>query len=332
MDVIIVHYHAAASLAEAVSALRSQEIAPNIIVADNGSTPDERALLKSLDVVDLDVGRNAGYAGGLNAAMRISTSDAIVVMNEDVVVLPGCLKTLQAALTDGAAVAGPEFFWDRDCTFRLPCTEERSTENELLKITDPARARRRWREHARLHWRSRIPMESVSLSGALLAFRRDAWNAVGPMDEGFALYFEENDWLLRVAGAGFRSMYVPAAKAVHLHRPSGRSMDRGRMWRESFERFGNRYYGNEFMRQLFSLAEERRRDPEWGDDDDGGVSWPLWIELTPEIPGFPAAAACITDRAMPSISSLPFRDHRLYLQIVDDAGRELSRRTLDVAH
>jgi len=39
------------------------------------------------------------------------------------------------------------------------------------------------------------------LSGALLAFRRDTWNIVGPMDDRYHLYFEEDDWLCRIARA-----------------------------------------------------------------------------------------------------------------------------------
>jgi GT2 family glycosyltransferase len=318
MDVIIVHYHAAAMVAEAVAALRSCDLTLNILVADNGSTPSARALLQSLAVEYLDVGRNAGYAGGLNFAFARTKSDSIVVMNEDVLVLPGCLESLYTALGSGAAVAGPEFFWNRDRTFRLPCTEERTPEYEVLKIVDPDRARKRWREHARRHWRSSDPLPSTSLSGALLAFRRDAWNAVGPMDEGFELYFEENDWLLRVARAGLRPMYVPAAKAIHLHDPFGESVEKKRKWESSFERFGNRYYGRQFMQQLLSVSPVAPRWPASNDRDE--TSLPLWIELTPSPLGFPAAASSDVN------ARIPLMRGPLYVQIVDDAGQELAQR------
>src|SRR5690348_14940391 len=129
MDVVIVHYHAADAVRDAVAALLRDEV--RIIVADNGSTPDERALLRSLPVTYLDVGRNAGYAGAINAAFPHTHSDFVVVMNEDVLVLPGCLAALRHALESGAAVAGPELYWDRGCTLLLPCTEERTPRNEL---------------------------------------------------------------------------------------------------------------------------------------------------------------------------------------------------------
>lgn len=330
MDVVIVHYHAADAVRDAVAALLSDGIPLQVIVADNGSTPDERALLRSLPVTVLDVGRNAGYAGAINAAFPHTRSDFVVVMNEDVLVLPGCLAALRGALESGAAVAGPELYWDRDCTLRLPCTEERTTRNELLKVRARRslaaleHARAAWRAHARRHWRSVGPLVSPSLSGAMLAFRRDTWTAVGPFDEGFRLYYEENDWLLRVAATGLRPMYVPAAKGIHLHNPSGGQTEERRAWEaESFVRFGNRHYGEHFMRRLLFVSRRDAVVPSWSETG-LDVAGPFWLEVSPSPFGFPAAAARVNGEW-----SLPRMDHvrgTLYLQAVDDEGRELSRR------
>jgi GT2 family glycosyltransferase len=322
MDVVIVHHHAADAVRDAVDALLSDGMPPRVIVADNGSTPDERALLQSLPVTVLDVGRNAGYAGAINAAFPHTRSDFVVVMNEDVQVLPGCLAALRDALESGGAVAGPELYWDRDCTLLLPCTEERTRRNELLKtrarrsLAALERARAEWRRHARRHWCSDIPIVSPSLSGAMLAFRRDTWDAVGPFDDAFRLYYEENDWLLRVAGAGLRPLYVPAAKAIHLHSPS-QSVERRQWEAESFVRFGNRHYGERFMRRLLLVSRREAVVPSWSNLE--LPSEPAWLEVSPSPFGFPAAT-------MRSAGPLPRMEHvhgPLYLQLVDDDGREL---------
>lgn len=343
VDVIIVHHHAAAKAAEAVAALRADArgsgLAIRIIVADNGSTAEERALLRSLGVDRVDTGGNRGYAGAVNATFGATRADSIVLMNEDVLVVPGCLAALRSALAGGAAVAGPQFFWDRDCTLVLPCTEQRTRHNELLKIAARRsrvalpRARRAWREHARAHWRSRDPLPSTALSGALLAFRRDTWMTVGPFDDGFQLYFEENDWLLRVAHAGLVSLYVPAARAIHLHDPRpGQSAERLRWEAESFNRFGTRYYGERFIRRLALLAARERALPKWPPiaaadrvDLPSDCRWPLWVELTPSPWGFPAAATLIPDPSMQRWpqTRLEFPGVPLYATWVDDCGREL---------
>lgn len=341
MDVVIVHYHAAAGVAEAVEALRTDAhasgMAIHVVVADNGSTPDERALLESLDVTLVATGRNAGYAGALNAAFHRSRADFVVVMNEDVLVLPGCLHALHKALASGAAVAGPKFYWDRDRTLLLPCTEERTRRNELVRTAGRRKlakldiARQAWRQHARRHWRSRDPLPSTSLSGALMAFRRDTWETIGPFDEGFRLYYEENDWLLRAANAGKTPFYVPAAEAIHLHNPaSGQSPERLAWEAESFLRFGARHYGQRFMSRLLLLARGGESvAPEWSAsslDIPADAVGPLWMEVTPSPFGFPAATTCLTDAIpSPSMRGLEFIEGPLYFQLVDDAGRELSR-------
>jgi len=355
LDVIIVHYHAAALVRDAVSALRrdaeSSGLSLQIIVADNGSTAEERELLQSLEIRTFDTGRNAGYAGAANAALPETSADCIVLMNEDVLVLPGCLATLREALRSGVAVAGPRFFWDREATFMLPCTEERTRRSELTRVGAGAseakllRARRAWRSHARRHWRATTPLATTSLSGALLAFRRDTWSIAGPFDDRYQLYFEEDDWLTRIAGAGLTSLYVPQAAATHLHNPGLAQSPTRRTWEaESFLHFGNLYYGETFMRRLSLLSTRNSAQRTWPrlarcDDapfriDVGTTSKSaLWIELTPSPLGFPAAATRITDArletwTLPPLRGLEFLHSPLYLQVVDDDGQELSAYSL----
>ncbi len=353
IDVIIVHYHAAPLVRDAVRALRddarSAGLSVDIFIADNGSTAEERAILQSLPVRYMPTGRDAGYAGGANFAFASTRADSLILMNEDVIVLPGCLAALHRALHDGAAAAGPEFYWDLDRAFLLPCTEERSRANELVKaggkrsLARLQRARQRWRDHARRHWRSGEAMGSLALSGALLAFRRDTWESVGPWDEGYQMYFDENDWLLRLERQGLRSVYVPEAKAIHLHNPKlAGDPDRAQWSSESFLRFGNRHYGERFMRRLFKVGSRPTVIPDWKpldvDDDAATVeidlpatsSWPLWIEMTPSPLGYPAATTRITDSSTkrwrpPRLTGLPFLPGRFYLQVVDDEGKELGR-------
>lgn len=348
LDVIIVHYHAAQLVRQAVESLKRDAhdsgLVIRIFVADNGSTPDERELLQACDVEHLETGRDAGYAGGLNFAFPATSSDSVVVMNEDIIVLPGCLRSLRDQLIRGAAVCGPEFFWDEDRIFRLPCTEERTRRNELLKVSGKRNltrlhvARQAWRAHARRFWRSTDPLDTTSLSGALLAFRRDAWMTVGAFDEGFQLYFDENDWLFRIRDAGLRSVYVPRAKAIHLHNPKlADDADRSAWATQSFLRFGNRYYGETFMRRLFAAGSRPAVVPKWEPLSGGKPSialnasadyaWPLWVELTPSPFGYPAAAACLVEPAtrwqFPAMRGLEFLNGTLHLQLVDDAGREI---------
>lgn len=325
LALILVHYHTPELAAEAVEALRADlgGIEAEWLLVDNGSDAAGRALLESLPVQRIDPGANLGYAGGVNLGVARSTAEAVVLMNPDVLVLPGCIPALLDRLESGAAVAGPAFYWDRGRRLLLPPAEARGRWEELR------RSRRRWRRHARRHWEARAPIASWSLSGSLLAIRRDAWERVGPFDEGFRLFFEETDWLLRARRLGLRSEYVPGAEAVHLFNRSAAQEPRSRQWfEESARRFRRLHYGAGFARLLERLPE--RRAPELAVLKEVPVEAGSWVEVSPNPEGFPAAAERIS---APGLWTLPEEiagrlEGSWIVQVTDREGRELVRGRL----
>jgi hypothetical protein len=275
-------------------------------------------------------------------------------MNPDVLVVGGCLPRLMEELERGAAAAGPQFFWDRGRRFHLPPTESRTAAAELRAALArrlphfpfvAAAARRAWRRHARRHWEAVRPFPSTALSGALLAFRRDAWTKVGPFDEAFRLYFEETDWLLRLRSAGLESRFVPAAQAVHLFAQSSVQEPQATGWFGEAERLFRRRHLGPFvapMVELLAGAPPRRSrelspvrpwvgTPALRVDALGGIGHtapPAWVEIALSENGFPAAGERRLDPAaewrMPAEiwQRLPPGD--LWLRGVADDGRESS--------
>jgi GT2 family glycosyltransferase len=322
LALILVHYHTPELAAEAVEALQADlaGIETEWLLVDNGSDAEGRAFLESLPVQRIDPGTNLGYAGGVNLGAARSTADALVLMNPDVLVLPGCIPALLDRLKFGAAVAGPAFYWDRGRRMLLPPAEERGRKEELL------RSRRRWRRHARRHWEARAPLASWSLSGSLLAIRRDAWERVGPFDEGFRLFFEETDWLLRAKRLGLRSEYVPGAEAVHLYNRSAAKEPRSQQWfEESAHRFRRLHYGAGFTWLLERLPE--RAAPELAVLKEVPVDAGYWVEVSPSPAGFPAAAERISASGLWRLpEEIAGRlEGSWIVQVTDRDGRELLR-------
>lgn len=341
LALILVHYHTPDLAAAAVGALRA-DVADlqgdaEWIVVDNGSDAAGRAVLESLPVRRIDPGANLGYAGGVNLGVASSTAEALIVMNPDVLVFPGCVPALLDRLRQGAAVAGPAFYWDRGRRMLLPPAEERSRSAELLGVLAAPIARRRWRWHARRHWEARAAVASWSLSGSLLAIRRDAWERVGPFDEGYRLFFEETDWLLRARRLGLRSEYVPGAEAVHLYNQSAAREPRSQGWfEESARRFRRQHYGAAFSAVLESLSRREARVPELPRasvlDLPPGAAW---VEVSPNTAGFPAAAERLAPGArswsLPAEIAERMPGGRWIAQVTDGAGRELLRAGLEAA-
>jgi|CXWL01.1.fsa_nt_gi GT2 family glycosyltransferase len=312
LAIVLVHYRAARLVARAVAAfeadLEKAGVEHGFWIVDNGSDAVEVEILRDLaarpGVTLLTPEANRGYAGGANLGVGASEGEALVVMNPDVLVRPGLTAALLGALADGAGAAGPRFYWDEELRMLLPPGDRATRADAVLDLLAArserwaARARRRWRRHARHHWEARATLSSATLSGALLAFRREAWERLGGFDLRFPLYFEETDWLRRAVRSGVRCVHVPAAEAVHLHKQSTAIEPRAGEWFEiSSRRFRERHHGRLLTRSLAALARRwppLRREPspalpalvelpaELGE---GG-----WIEVSPNPTGYPAAA------------------------------------------
>lgn len=318
---ILVHYHTPELARRCVAALQAEcrrlGLRPGVDcelrLVDNGSTPEEAEILGRLPVRWLRPGSNLGFAGGIYHGVEPGgelgePAEIYGVLNPDVEVLPGCLEHLLAAVEAGAAVAGPRFYLDGERRLLIPPTEERSRGAELWR-TLAARgypwtylARRRWRRHARRHWRAVEPIESSALSGGLLVFPRGTWEAVGPFDDAYRLYFEEDDWLRRVKAAGLIPVHVPDAGAVHRYGSSTAGEPAAGGWfAESRDRYRRRWYGAGFTR-LVELLEPgpelkvlppprlHRLEASPGLEFAESPGEALWVELSPSPLGFPAVA------------------------------------------
>ncbi len=177
----------------------------------------------------------------------------------------------------------------------------------------------------------------------MLAIGRAALERVGPFDESFQLYFEENDWLRRLRRSGLRALYVPDAEAVHLFNQSAAHEPAAAQWfAESRALFERRHYGRWFLRLLSALPMPGGlrpvRAPQLAPGlpridlscEARGDDWPLWVEVSPSSLGFPAGASCLRD---PASSSWSFPREiwpylapgRYLLTISGRLGQELNR-------
>lgn len=186
---------------------------------------------------------NRGYAAAVNQGMRVAGGDLVLVLNPDVIVRPGTIGRLAEFMQahPHVGIAGPRLL-NPDGTHQPSCRRFH-TLSAMLSRRGPLRPflrGTRWEaRHLMLEEDPGIPQDVDWVLGACMLVRRSAIQDVGPMDEGFFLYFEDEDWCCRMWERGWAVCYVPAAEATHEYR------------RESDQVFGPAY--RHFIRSAIRL-------------------------------------------------------------------------------
>jgi len=226
LSIVIVHYNTSDDLARCLGSLQENPPACEyrIIVVDNASDdPGLPAVRERFPGVDwLFQSRNVGYAAGVNAGLALCEADYTLILNPDIVVLPGAIDALlaDADAHPRAGIIGPQLL-NPDGSIQESCRRFYTFTTLVLRRTILGRLFPRARA-VQLHLMrdfdhlSARPVDWV-LGGCLLV-RREALRRVGPMDERFFLYFEDVDWCYRMWQAGYEVRYTPVARFVHRHR------------------------------------------------------------------------------------------------------------------
>jgi GT2 family glycosyltransferase len=199
----------------AIRAQRGAAVEAEILVLDNASSDGSLELLAELAGTGLPplrviaLERPQGKAANDTRLLREARGELCLLLNEDTELRSGAAAALVAALTDdrGAGAAGAQLLSPdgspQPCAWRLPGVGTALAQALFLHrrlVTQSGGSTTR-----RVGW---------AQSAALLV-RRDATEQVGWLDPAFFVYSDETDLCKRLADAGWQTLYVPAAEAVH---------------------------------------------------------------------------------------------------------------------
>jgi hypothetical protein len=188
-----------------------------IIVVDNdsrdGSPEMVRREFPSVRLIRNDW--NAGFAKANNQALAHARGEVIILLNPDMLVEPGTIDAVHAKLTGDQSIGilGIRLIGDDEKPIsNVRCFPDfRSQLALLLKLN------RLWPSAmdrylaADFDYSQSADVDQVR--GAFFSFRRETLEAVGPMDEGYFLWFEEVDYCRRVREHGLRVHYFAEATA-----------------------------------------------------------------------------------------------------------------------
>ena len=233
----------------------------HVVVVDNasgdGSAEAIAAFLDSLpapapvSLVRSD--RNTGFSGGHNQGMAARPAEAYLILNSDALLRPGFLAALLAGMAEdpGAGLYAPRLE-GADGVQQISCFRFPSPWSELIRGAASGPVTRLLARHDVPRELPHAPGQDGWASFACILLRDAVLRAVGPMDEGYFLYFEDAEYAWRARKAGFRLRHVPAARVVHHRGGSGpvKSLAQAR------KRLPGYYYASRtrFFRQAYGPA------------------------------------------------------------------------------
>lgn len=205
-----------------------------LFVWDNNSSDNTVELIKN-EVNKLGVQykivenkENLGFAGGHNAVFKITESEYILLLNQDIYLPPDCLEKLvnfMDARPEAAAVSPRLMKWD------FANGEFTNTIDTLgLKVFKNRRVVD-WKAGEEWSRDFAAPLQVFGISGAMPMYRRSALEAVAFFngdffDVDYHSYKEDVDLAYRLASAGFKSYVLPDAMAYHDRAGAGpKTMD-----------------------------------------------------------------------------------------------------------
>jgi len=226
--VIIVNYNSGAFLKQCLVSLRRSTIPLEIVVVDNGSSDGSADCISKVnDVSDVQVIRNItnlGFAVAVNQGAESTTAEDVLLINPDCIVQPHSVAGLKLAMQreECGAVGGLVFGFDgreqAGCRRRDP-TFPRSVVKLLGKL-----GVRFGLMGVDLTMESlpKNPIQVDAVSGAFMMIHRESFEAIGGMDEGYFLHFEDLDLCRRLRNAGMPVLFVPSVSVLHCQGISSR--------------------------------------------------------------------------------------------------------------
>ena len=194
-----------------------------ILIVDNGSTDDSVKVIQTAfpDIELVETGENLGFAGGNNVGLRHAlamNADYALLLNNDTVVDPDFIEQLVtvAQENDRIGVVGPTIYYH-------------SRPNTIWSAGGAIDWRRGWTWMVGLDEQDKgqfgsTPRPVDFVTGCALMISRRALESAGLLDERFFMYYEETEWCVRVARAGFEIRHVPTARIWHKIAPQAQAV------------------------------------------------------------------------------------------------------------
>jgi GT2 family glycosyltransferase len=258
LAVIVLNYRTYDLTVDCLASLQAEvEPGVRVVVVDNasGDGSDERLEREvaargwSGWAAVVRAPRNGGFAAGNNFGIRAVDAAAYLLLNSDTLVRPGALRALRDAMRAhpdagviGSGILTPEGGLAYS-SFRFS-----GPVSELVRAANTGPITRALRRFDPILPLQDEPRDAEWVSFAAVLIRRETIERIGLLDDGYFMYFEDVDYCRRARAAGWKVLYWPPSKIVHLEGGSSSMSDRlrkraPRYYYEARARYFAKWYG-----------------------------------------------------------------------------------------
>lgn len=219
VSIIIPNWNGAKLLPTCLHALAKQTFRDfESIVVDNASSDESRALLArdfpNVRVIALN--ENRFFAGAVNEGIRQTTSEIVVLLNNDTEAEATWLENLMRALDEnpraGMAATKLRLFDAR---------EKLHSAGDFFRVDGIPGNRGVWEMDDGQYDNPQTPPPLFGVCGGACAYRRAMLNKIGLLDEDLEFNCEDVDLNWRARLAGYACAFAPNAIVYHMLSASG---------------------------------------------------------------------------------------------------------------
>lgn len=200
-------------------------ISVHVVIVDNASEDGSVETIQNW-ITGRDVGKdvtlvqslvNGGFSAGHNQGIAARSAEFYLLLNSDAVLQTGfCRAMIDAARADPkGGLFAPRIDYDdggqQISVFRIP-----TPASELIRGAGTAQVTQALKRYNIPLNMPPSPDQIGWASFAGIVLRAGMINAIGNMDEGYFLYFEDTEYCLRARRAGWCIVYVPEARMIHF--------------------------------------------------------------------------------------------------------------------
>ncbi len=214
--IVVPNWNSIEYLSRCLDSFGNQGVEVELLVLDNGSEDGSVAYLEREGVPHIALPRNTGFATAVNLGVQQTAAPAVMVLNADTKLEPGCLGRLLDALEANRTLGGVQ-----PRILQLEPEGEAEAGGPLRvysvgqSLTRDGRGFEEGAGEVQGPWHL-APAETFGVCGAACLLRRELFAELGGYDERYFAFCEDVDLNVRARIIGWAFESVPEAVVWHI--------------------------------------------------------------------------------------------------------------------